>query len=168
MSARAAPATHHVLILGDVPARTLAIVEAVAARHHARALDSGMYRPKEGRVALRAGAPLEALSRARWISRVAQEVLRVGLIGRKPVICGFGALTRAERDVLRGLLPGVSIIRLAYAPETRAAQPKDMQAAAHPEDVLDCDPAQSEAAILDQISAYLAGGDGRAPVNPPA
>ncbi len=156
------------LVMGVCGTGKTKIAEGVAQALGGQFLDADDYHSPENLAHMASGLPLDDAMRRDWLDRVSNEVLRVGMLTRHPVVFACSALKEAYRDRLRSNLGAMRIVHLTGARPLIAqrlaqrpnhfmpiglldSQLADLEAPTPSENALVCDIAQSPEQIITAI-----------------
>ena len=101
-----------ILIMGVCGTGKTTIGDGVAQVLDGIFLDADDYHPSTNVARMQAGLPLDDAMRMPWLDRLANGVMRVGMLSRQPVIFGCSALKRRYRDHLRAQIGDLHLVYL--------------------------------------------------------
>ncbi|WP_038131776.1 gluconokinase [Thioclava indica] len=101
-----------VLVMGVCGTGKTTIAKGVAQALGGQFLDADDYHQSANVARMASGLPLDDAMRWDWLDRLSDEVLRVGMLTRHPVVFACSALKRAYRDRLRRNLGAMHIVHL--------------------------------------------------------
>lgn len=137
----------HLVVSGPSGSGKSTVGRLVATQLERVWLEGDAFHTVENRNRMAEGIALTDQDRAPWLSRLADELTRMGELGL-PAVLACSALKRSYRDVLRGCGFPVTVVQLQVSPEDLAARVAARRAHFMPSSLL-----ASQIALMEPLEA---------------